>query len=332
MNQELVSALKDIISDKGIDFLSDNTKLTVCMLSDLVPTADKERRRIKIALESQAFEELLKISGDPNNAEKLFQKAVVFLVDETDWSEDIADDTLSMLFAAVFPNIRISSNTDTAAAVSQPAKKNVVKVSGQGYEYFDDDYTRKWSLEFTKKSNGYAISRYTSFMDDKCMELPSIYNGRPVVEIGDSVFESCSFESVGIPNSIVRIGDNAFRYCDSLKTIQLPDSICSIGRTAFADTKIRRMLFPKSLESVYCDSFAAFDELAFLGRETSFEITKRMADVISSYSGHVLCQKEVCITDELNKKMTIYCLPGSSAFSFAKQYGITCRHISEYNV
>jgi hypothetical protein len=61
-----------------------------------------------------------------------------------------------------------------------------------------------------------------------------------VLSIGYCAFKSCdSLKSVTIPNSVLFIGDEAFWGCDNLKSVTIPNSVLSIGVGAFA----------------YCDGF-----------------------------------------------------------------------------
>lgn len=54
-----------------------------------------------------------------------------------------------------------------------------------------------------------------------------------VAVIGDRAFEWCRLRNVRIPNSVERIGDDAFSSCKRLTAIALPDSVTSIGARAF---------------------------------------------------------------------------------------------------
>ena len=56
-----------------------------------------------------------------------------------------------------------------------------------------------------------------------------------VTSIGNYTFFRKSLVSVEIPDSVTSIGDYAFRSCNSLTSIEIPDSVTSIGAYAFSN-------------------------------------------------------------------------------------------------
>ena len=63
--------------------------------------------------------------------------------------------------------------------------------------------------------------------------IPSTYEGKPVTAIQDNAFRGLGFRSVEIPDSITSIGEYAFADCTALTSIEIPDSVKSIGFGAF---------------------------------------------------------------------------------------------------
>ena len=46
-----------------------------------------------------------------------------------------------------------------------------------------------------------------------------------------------------IPNSVEKIGDQAFKWCDSLTNVTIPESVKELGREAFLNTWLTRVTF-----------------------------------------------------------------------------------------
>ncbi|MBO5745452.1 MAG: leucine-rich repeat domain-containing protein, partial [Clostridia bacterium] len=90
-------------------------------------------------------------------------------------------------------------------------------------------------LEYTLSDDGtYYIISGIGTCTDSDIVIPSTYNDKPVVSIGDVSFGFCfSLTSVTIPNSVTSIGDYSFVGCTSLTSITLPESVTSIGNFAF---------------------------------------------------------------------------------------------------
>lgn len=103
------------------------------------------------------------------------------------------------------------------------------------YEYIDDDgYSGtfgdfKWYFQDGKM----VIYEYIGEGGD--VTVPPIIEGMPVEIIGYNAFRDCeTLESVILPNSITDIGLNSFYGCVNLKNINIPNSVITIGGRAFS--------------------------------------------------------------------------------------------------
>lgn len=100
---------------------------------------------------------------------------------------------------------------------------------------FTIDVHAATSGDFTYSvSNGEAT--ITDFPDDYsgALTIPSALDGYPVTSIGVSAFRDCdTLTSVTIPNSVTSINHYAFCGCSSLSAVSIPDSVTFIGHGAF---------------------------------------------------------------------------------------------------
>lgn len=85
-----------------------------------------------------------------------------------------------------------------------------------------------------------------------------------VKSIGYMAFSNCiDLYSVTIPNSVTSIGDSAFWNC-SLTTITIPNSVLSIGENAFSGT-----LYSSGITSVYISDLEAWCKIAFANERSN---------------------------------------------------------------
>ena len=143
-------------------------------------------------------------------------------------------------------------------------------------------------FSFNKIGDSYSVSANPSlqkyFHDYLPSEItiPSEYKGCPVTEIENQAFRYCEkLTSVTVPNSVTSIGDMAFCYCSSLESIIIPDSVTSIGVSAFYEcSSLTSITIPNSVTSI---GESVFDDCSSL---TSITIPNSVTSIgYSAFSG-----------------------------------------------
>ena len=89
------------------------------------------------------------------------------------------------------------------------------------------------------------------------LDIPSTHNGLPVTSIGDWAFRYCtSLASITIPDSVTSIGENTFQSCSSLTSITIPSSVTSIKESTFYDCfGLTSVTIPNSVTSIGINVF-----------------------------------------------------------------------------
>lgn len=105
-----------------------------------------------------------------------------------------------------------------------------------------------FSVDLNKAGNGVIINKYRGGTTD--VVVPSIIEGYPVVELADECFKGTKITSVKLPNSIIKIGEDCFMNCGSLKNINIPDTLIYLGASAFQNTSsLDSIIIPESIKT-----------------------------------------------------------------------------------
>ena len=106
-------------------------------------------------------------------------------------------------------------------------------------------------------------------------------NGSYVKHIRDYVFSEANVVSVELPNGLVSIGKSAFEW-NNIRQIELPYSLVSIDDSAFQGNGITQIVFPENLESV-----AGFSSNIYLSTATFKGIPRYIDDMTFYFCNHL---------------------------------------------
>ena len=87
--------------------------------------------------------------------------------------------------------------------------------------------------------------------------IPATLGGVKVTRIGFEAFRNCDeLTSVTIPEGVTHIDTHALAYCGGLKSVSLPSSLRDIGYAAFGkDMELRSVTIPNGVRSIAADAF-----------------------------------------------------------------------------
>ncbi len=112
-------------------------------------------------------------------------------------------------------------------------------------------------LVFEENEDGSYTVTGIGYYADSHVVIPSEYKKKPVTGIADGAFESCqSMESVELPETLTYLGSHAFGSCNNLTEITVPSGVKSIGHYAFQNCKkLERVTLQEGVESIGDSAF-----------------------------------------------------------------------------
>lgn len=117
--------------------------------------------------------------------------------------------------------------------------------------------TRSAEHTFERCSGGVRLVLCGSnYSDAKEIQIPSEYEGIPVVIIGDSAFAGMKMESVLIPDSVTTIESRAFKNCKKLKNVVFGQNVTVINGESFQNcTRLETIEIPLGVTAVRGNTF-----------------------------------------------------------------------------
>lgn len=83
------------------------------------------------------------------------------------------------------------------------------------------------------KEGYYAVAGAGTTVNNATVVIPETYNGLPVKEINDGAFSFSNMKNITIPDSITKIGNEAFMACRLLQYVSLPKNLTEISDSMF---------------------------------------------------------------------------------------------------
>ena len=113
-----------------------------------------------------------------------------------------------------------------------------VTYKGDSYVYSELSYSGDVIIPETIKYNGiiYTVTSIGAHSFNNCLGLYSVTMPNSIIKIGKEAFcFSESISSIQLPNYLEEIGDGAFRTCTLLSSVYIPESVINIGLNPFAN-------------------------------------------------------------------------------------------------
>ena len=162
---------------------------------------------------------------------------------------------LKKLFAMSFAFII----TGNLLPISQNISDNVISTAYAEPErmvIYNDEYNSMF--EYKSNGQGEIIITKCDTSASGNIDIPDIIDGLPVRYIGKYAFKKCEkITSINIPNSVNTIDYAAFYYCTSLKSVSIGNNVKTIDGFAFAYCRsLEKVVIPNSVNTI--------DQAAFL--------------------------------------------------------------------
>ena len=125
---------------------------------------------------------------------------------------------------------------------------------------YTDKLQNEVKMKIPSRCTKIQVDSYGSNTDSRsfCTEIKTIEIPNTVIEIGRAAFAASNWgkgfgalQKVSIPDSVEKIGSDAFLHCINLIEIKIPDSVTSIGYSAFwGCTSLSSITIPNSVTKI----------------------------------------------------------------------------------
>lgn len=155
-------------------------------------------------------------------------------------------------------------NCTSLKSVTIPA--SVTDIGSKAFGYCgNDDETKTidgFKINYTKNTYGHYYATSNGFSNETCLITENLDDGTLAISEYAGVDKTFSIPSKINGKMVTEIGSNAFYNSSSLTNVTIPDTVRSIGSSAFAGTTITEIVIPGNVEKVGSEAFVGCKSLA----------------------------------------------------------------------
>ena len=167
--------------------------------------------------------------------------------------------------------------SDEMIGLHIPIQNGILRIPANVSEIFDGQFAGRKdivAIEFEVPILLQTIGR-AAFCDCSNLRQIRFPMKMPLIKIGEDAFRRCAaLESLDLPNGVEQLGDNAFSQCGDLAELQLPPTLTRIGAGAFSLCfRLKRVVIPLQVCTIGPEAFylsqskGQYIALDFGGRE-----------------------------------------------------------------
>ena len=223
------------------------------------------------------------------------------------------------------------SNPTILCGKHKSGAEHYAKKHGLIFHYLDNeipDPSEYLKFELIRGKDAYEVTGYEADIMPAMIDIPAVFNGKPVLRIGRDAFSQCkSLCSVDISEGIEEISASAFS-ASNVQSVQLPKTLKELGYMAFTSCRfLSEINLPEGLTVLLADTFKGCSSIKQLTVPRSVDRIKDGCFQSCGYSLELTILNPYCTLDDSSNTIG-YCrkiigAKGSGAEDYALRYNKT---------
>ncbi len=163
------------------------------------------------------------------------------------------------------------------------------------------------NYEYRVEDGKAILTRYTPSSSDKNIIVPKEIDGYPVIGLEGTFQQNQQIENVTIPDGVEFLDNYCFSKCRNLKSIDLPDTLRTIGHGCFSESGIQIIDFPINLNKI---GISAFEECTAI---TTLDLRNSPIEIIDVSAFYNCSNLKTVLLSEHTKTIDIMAFAGCSS-------------------